>query len=500
MQNAEAAEQLALQLKGLLRDKTMTHDQLASCYSINQGHSLVQKLKEMSLGDHMTLSAFVNHFHEHFEAVGKNQLKAKALATPTSPSSEGSHIPHARRIEGYGSVNAGPGEGGEEPEEQSMRYSDISQSLRNILKEASGPLPLQKLDALFVEKYQTSVSAIAGMSTVEYLQRKESLFEYNSAEQTVTLLEKGATITAGEMDERFVIKEFIQLIESMGPVTYISTICGKFIQRNGISVTSVISSRPLDLFKRHPDSFLVLGAGNVTLKKYESLPEVQRLMEPAPKAHKKAREKVTEDPLEIPDVITEQHVVEEFRRLILADGMDSVYISSLCGRFLQRFKQPVAAIIDSKPAEFLRRHPDIFVMTGGGNVGLREVLGPDAVSVLPPATRTKPTAQVEAGAFHAALTEKDLRDLEHGTLGQEASQAFMAALEVIRSELQEVSFLAVDRVVVGGPAGHGLHPSHGAEIVVFVRQLPFNNFSQWLPHIVETLTSVLLIAFSRTWQ
>ena len=30
------------------------------------------------------------------------------------------------------------------------------------------------------------------MSTVEYLQRKESLFEYNSAEQTVTLLEKGA--------------------------------------------------------------------------------------------------------------------------------------------------------------------------------------------------------------------------------------------------------------------------------------------------------------------
>ena len=78
--------------------------------------------------------------------------------------------------------------------------------------------------------------------------------------------------------------------QALGPVTYISTLCGKFIQRpqpeiarsaclalclsvgnrfvrNGISVTSVISSRPLDLFKRHPNSFLVLGAGNVTLKK-----------------------------------------------------------------------------------------------------------------------------------------------------------------------------------------------------------------------------------------
>ena len=44
-------------------------------------------------------------------------------------------------------------------------------------------------------------------------------------------------------------------------------------------------------------------------------------------------------------------------------------------------------IITCKPAEFLRRYPDIFVMTGGGNVGLREVLGPDAVSVPPPPPR-----------------------------------------------------------------------------------------------------------------
>ena len=58
--------------------------------------------------------------------------------------------------------------------------------------------------------------------------------------------------------------------------------------------------------------------------------------------------------------------------------------------------------------------------------------------------------------------------------------------------------------------GQGLHCRHGAEIVLFVRyagsrampklepnlhrQLPFKNFSQWLPHLVETLTPVPLSA------
>ena len=35
---------------------------------------------------------------------------------------------------------------------------------------------------------------------------------------------------------------FEQLIEDAGPVCYISTLCGKFIQRNGIAVTGIIGS------------------------------------------------------------------------------------------------------------------------------------------------------------------------------------------------------------------------------------------------------------------
>jgi len=44
----DSAERLAAQLKELLRDRTMTYDQLASCYSIKNGQSVAQRIKEMS--------------------------------------------------------------------------------------------------------------------------------------------------------------------------------------------------------------------------------------------------------------------------------------------------------------------------------------------------------------------------------------------------------------------------------------------------------------------
>jgi hypothetical protein len=298
-------------------------------------------------------------------------------------------------------------------------------------------------------------------------------------------------------DESFVVKEFEQLIEAMGPVVYISTLCGKFIQRNGTSVTSIINTRPLDLFKRHPNVFLIVGAGNVTLKKYEHMPEVCRLLDKPSSKAQRISKAAEEAQLPVPDNITEQHVVDEFRRLILSDNQDSVYISSLCGRFLQRFKKPVTAIINCKPAEFLRRYPDVFVMTGGGNVGLREVLGPDAVSVPPPPPRMPKVSRDEQILSPEALQQITLTDDVyqdiHGLLAQGISyQAVVQQLMTVCRQVEGASFLALEEVVLGGAAGKGLLNSGPiAEIVLFVRQLPYRNFAQWLPHILETLAPVL---------
>merc|ERR1719174_3062794 len=335
----------------------------------------------------MTLGDFIAQMTDYFEAVSRNQVRAAGVV-----SSAGARKPGAGGYSAASTAAPAPAASGKAPQITVMKYADVSRGIQNILNEQHEPIRIEVLENVFKEQFGTSIADIVGMTTEEYLRRKENIFDYNSSRGTVFL--QSSILIGPPMadpgavkDENFVVKEFEQLIEAMGPVVYISTLCGKFIQRNGTSVTSIINTRPLDLFKRHPGVFLIVGAGNVTLKKYEQMPEVLRLLDKPSSKAQRVTKAAEEAQLPVPENITEQHVVDEFRRLILSDAQDSVYISSLCGRFLQRFKKPVTGIISCKPAEFLRRYPDIFVMTGGGNVGLREVLGPDAVSVPPPAPR-----------------------------------------------------------------------------------------------------------------
>lgn len=529
----DAAEQLAGQMRDLLKDRTMTFDQLASVYSIRQGQSVLQRLKEMSRNGRppMSIGDFVAQMEDFFELVGRNEVRARAEALRGG--GRAAVVPQglaaaeaARGAPGYRtaavagrptaadgrgtagvqswaaaaaavSTEAGP-EGGAAP----MKYADVSKAVQNILKERVGPVSVAGLDAAFKTRHGTSIADIVGMSTEEYLERKENIFSFDEERGTVclkTAMNSGPPLPQPDIvkDEAFVVREFEQLIESLGPVVYISTLCGKFIQRNGVSVTSVIAARPLDVFKRHPGVFLMVGAGNVTLKKYEHCPEVCRLTgKPSSKAHRivKASE---EAQLPVPQVITEQHVVEEFRRLILTDGLDSVYISSLCGRFLQRFKKPVTNIITCKPADFLRRYPDVFVMTGGGNVGLREVLGPDAVSVPPPPPRIPKAVREEQKLNLDVVKKIELDDQAfdeiHTSINKDTNvQAVVQRLKQVCKQIEQASFLALDDVVLGGAAGQGLISNNPtAEIVCFVRRLPYKNFPQWLPHILDTLGPVL---------
>eukprot|EP00747_Dinoflagellata_sp_TGD_P211655 gnl/TRDRNA2_/TRDRNA2_84872_c0_seq1.p1 gnl/TRDRNA2_/TRDRNA2_84872_c0~~gnl/TRDRNA2_/TRDRNA2_84872_c0_seq1.p1 ORF type:complete len:729 (-),score=162.91 gnl/TRDRNA2_/TRDRNA2_84872_c0_seq1:66-2252(-) len=489
----ESGERLAVQLKELLRDRAMTIDQLASCYSIRHGQSVVQRLKDMSRDRRqMSLGDFVAQMTDDFETIDGNKVKAKAAGTKSEAKADSAAA-------GY-PASQPPAASAEPP--VAMKYADVSRGIQNILKECREPLLVTKLEDMFVTKFGVNVADIVGMETAEYLQRKENIFDYDQNRGTVFL--QSALLAGPPMadpsqrkDESFVVKEFAQLIEAMGPVVYISTLCGKFIQRNGVSVTSIISARPLDLFKRHPNVFLILGAGNVSLKKYEHLPEVARMVDKPSTKSQRVAKAAEEAQLSIPSVITEEHVVEEFRRLILIDSTETVYISSLCGRFLQRFKQPVTAIIDCKPAEFLRRYPDIFVMTGGGNVGLREVLGPDAVSVPPPPPRVPKALREDRVISEETVQAIELSDEAfggiHSRLAQGTSyQSVVQRVMAVCRQVEQASFLALEEVVLGGAAGKGLVTTGPqAEIVLFVRQLPYKNFVQWLPHILETLAPVL---------
>jgi len=144
----------------------------------------------------------------------------------------------------------------------------------------------------------------------------------------------------------------------------------------------------------------------------------------------------------------------------------------------------------------MRRYPDVFVMTGGGNVGLREVLGPDAVSVPVPPPRMPKLRddQVSSEVLEQiVLTDQVYGDL-HAHLATQGPgyQAVVQRLLAICRQVEQSSFLALEEVVLGGAAGKGLLTAGvQAEIVLFVRQLPYKNFAQWLPHILDTLAPVL---------
>jgi hypothetical protein len=467
------------QLVELLGGKRMMDTQLASSYSIKHAKSVNKVLADLSQGGTpLTLAQFLSSQPDYFQVMGN---VVTAIGTPVV-----------------------------EPE-GAMKYADVSRGLQTIFKEAKEPISLADLEKVFEEKYHATIENVVGMSTIEYLQRKENIFDYNAEKKTVYLqqaLLAGPPIADPSVvkDEKFVVEEFVQLIEDAGPVCYISTLCGKFIQRNGIAVTGIIGSRPLDLFKRHPDKFMLCGGGNVTIKKFANTPEVLELLDQQGSAKASRMTKAAEDnqAFSPPDEISEKDIVEEFRRLIMADQTKTVYISSLCGRFLQRFKKPVTALIDERPADFLRKYPDIFVMMGGGHVGLRDVLGPDVESVpAVPREPKKPLGEEEAktnGATISAdvisrlvLTNEILSEV-HGRIAHwDVYNSAVKEVKKLCEVLEANSFLAVQEVAMGGPVGKGIvtKDTLSATVALFVKQLPLSDHQKWLPHIMETLHAVL---------
>jgi len=487
--DTEATYTFIQQLVELLGTRRMMDTQLASSYSIKHAKSVNKVLTELSDGPSpLTLTQFLQSQPQYFHVMGN---VVTAIGTPT------------------------PSQGANGP----MKYADVSRGLQTIFKETKEPMSMAQLEEVFEQKFGSSITSVLEksqkpdekpMSFAEYLENKKNIFEVD--EKGLVYLQQallaGPPIADPNVvkDEAFVVHEFEQLIEDAGPVCYISTLCGKFIQRNGIAVTGIIGSRPLDLFKRHPDKFMLCGGGNVTLKKFQEKGEVRDLldMQGAAKASRMTKAAEDNQAFAPPEEVDERHIVEEFQRLIEADATKTVYISSLCGRFLQRYKKPVTAIINNeRPADFLRRYPDIFVMTGGGHVGLKAVLGPDVESV--PAAPREPRKDAKDVAYapvpeketvkRLVLTDAMLTEVHGKIANWDIYHAAVREVKKLCEVLEANSFLAVQEVVMGGSVGKGVvsKDTLSATVALFVKQLPHSDHQKWLPHIMDTLLAVLEI-------
>merc|ERR1719387_2513960 len=127
------------QLVELLGGKRMMDTQLASSYSIKHAKSVNKVLAEISDGTPLTLTQFLSSHPSYFHVMGN---VVTAIASPV--------------LETDGSQ---------------MKYADVSRGLQTIFK----------------EKIDTTIAAVVGMSTTEYLERKENIFEYDKDKGTVSL-------------------------------------------------------------------------------------------------------------------------------------------------------------------------------------------------------------------------------------------------------------------------------------------------------------------------
>jgi len=326
----------------------------------------------------------------------------------------------------------------------------------------------------------------------------------------------------------FAIDELVRIFEehSEGPIMHSSVLCSLFMQQLGASVTEISGKKPMELFRQNPHAFIWLSSGNVALAKYREDKAVQhelKLLEEQPKSVR-VKAAAAEAALPVPETITEADVLKYMIDLLHEnEDRDSIYISALCGRFMQRFRKPVTEVVGCKPTDFLKKYDDIFYLEKGGHVKL--ISHSESLAKLQAVTSlNKPplsTAKLEAAEANPAPKSAPVevpppvrpwrRSAPETDKDQEPSVSRQAAtttkvdaevqqkIDDFCTRLRKQLFFRVAEVSSGSPIQAPLSvPGRPSDIVVTVKvlNLPKEMEAQWLPQLLDGLQDVLKLKFA----
>jgi len=347
----------------------------------------------------------------------------------------------------------------------------------------------------------------------------------------------------------FAVDELIRIFEetSEGPIMHSSVLCSLFMQQLGASVTEISGKKPMELFRQHPQAFIWLSSGNVALAKYRNDKAVQhelKLLDDQPKCVR-VKAAAKEASLPVPENVSEEDVVNYMIGLLQEnEDRDSIYISAMCGRFMQRFRKPVTEIVGCKPTDFLKKYTDIFYLEKGGHVKL--VKGADqstfvmekGLNLQPKATDAAPSSESPEGSSHQNSISQQVQaaPIAVQPVATEASPALQSAVAIVPpptrpwrraapeadKEIRQASthesvnaavqqhvgdfctrlrkqlFFRVSEVVSGPPSQTPLSTQgRAAEIPVTVKvaNLPKEIEAQWIPQLLCGLEQVLKLKF-----
>jgi len=201
--------------------------------------------------------------------------------------------------------------------------------------------------------------------------------------------------------------------------------------------------------------------------------------------------------------------VEEVKKILEENRSGSMDITTLCSKFTQKFNVSISSVTDMKPAMFLEKQKDVFVVTGRGQVSLKTAFDAQQKqkTPVPPrqveqGSRTPVKAQSKATAEEEvhdtqpsaeSLDNDQYLDLHNKISGRSFNSKIAQILTDVVDVVTEKSFLNIAQVVKGGSVGKGtaISGTTDAEVVFFLKGLPQGLHSKWLPPLLKAVCGVL---------
>jgi hypothetical protein len=190
-------------------------------------------------------------------------------------------------------------------------------------------------------------------------------------------------------------------------------------------------------------------------------------------------------------------VVDEVVAILKANA-GAMDIKDLCTKFSQKFNVHMSSLV-GKPADFLSKEKDLFVLSGRGAVSLKSMLAEQASTAKASETSLLTAEPPGLGEDNQALEEAWTPDNEqylelHNRVSCRSfnSKAVQFLGDVVDLVTENI-FLTVDHHIKGGSVGKGtaINGCADAEVVFFLQGLPPNQHGKWLPPLLKSVTGIL---------
>jgi hypothetical protein len=197
-------------------------------------------------------------------------------------------------------------------------------------------------------------------------------------------------------------------------------------------------------------------------------------------------------------------VADECKK-ILEENHGSMEITNLCSKFTQKFNVSMQSIVNMRPAEFLLQEKDVFVMSGvpgRGQVSLKSVQQQKPKKETQP---PKPVREPEVVRPKVTLKPPGIETPEETSESEEylelhntiSGRSFNSKVAQLLTEVVDIvsenAFFNISHVAKGGSVGKGtaINGCTDAEVVFFVKGLPYNKQNKWLPSMLKAVAGVL---------